>query len=217
MRDSGFLHLINKFSRRSREHKFELFRSVFDPQPCDRVLDVGTSRHHFAPYTFEDFYPYPERIVGGGPDSHEVLSARHVYSQLRYVFFDGCALPFPDKSFDIVFSNAVIEHVLGQGRQVRFAQEVMRVGKGWFVTTPNYFFPFESHYHLPFIHFLPRPAQRVYNRLLGTSIPKGELHELNLLSARGLRRLFPTSRIVKMRVTFWPETLVAYYVDPSRR
>jgi len=84
------------------------------------------------------------------------------------------------------------------------------------VTTPNYWYPFESHYHLPLIQFLPRPVQREYNRLLGTHIPKGTVQELALLSARQLARLFPTSRVARVRVTFWPETLVAYYVDPAR-
>jgi hypothetical protein len=52
--------------------------------------------------------------------------------------------------------------------------------------------------------------------LLGIHIPKGQTQEMGLLSANGLRRLFPTSRIEEVRVTFWPETLVAYYLDPER-
>jgi hypothetical protein len=132
------------------------------------------------------------------------------------VLFDGCALPFPDQSFDLVFSNAVIEHILGPGRQEKFAKEIMRVGKSWFVTTPNYWYPFESHHHLPFFQFLPRPVQMQYNLSFGTHIPKGTVQELGLLSARQLHRLFPISRIAKVRVTFWPETLVAYYLDPER-
>jgi hypothetical protein len=92
----------------------------------------------------------------------------------------------------------------------------MRVGKSWFVTTPNYWYPFESHYHLPLIHFMPRNMQRSYNRLLGSHIPKGQTQELALLSAHGLGRLFPSSRIARVRVTFWPETLVAYYLNPER-
>lgn len=217
MSDSSFQRLLKDLSRKSRQQKFELLRSVFHPRPEDRVLDVGATGLFFAPYTFEDAYPYPGRIVGGGLDAQEVFSARQVYPEPHYALFDGCALPFTDKSFDLVFSNAVIEHILGAGQQARFAGEVMRVGKSWFVTTPNYWYPFESHYHLPFIHFLPRPAQGVYNRLFGTQVPKGTVQELSLLSARRLRRLFPTSRIAKMRVTFWPETLVAYCIDPERR
>jgi hypothetical protein len=217
MNDSYFRLLLKKFSHKSRTKKFALFEAVFRPDPEDRVLDVGASGEVFLRYTFEDVYPYPERVVAGGCDFGEVLSARRYYPQPRYAVFDGCSLPFPDKSFDIVFSNAVIEHILGEGRQAQFAREIMRVGRSWFVTTPNYWYPFESHYHLPLIQFLPRPLRREYNRLFGTSIPKGSVQDLALLSAGQLSRLFPGSRIAKVRVTLWPETLVAYHVDRTRR
>ncbi|MBZ5562081.1 MAG: hypothetical protein LAP13_06635, partial [Acidobacteriia bacterium] len=72
------------------------------------------------------------------------------------------------------------------------------------------------HYHLPLVQFMPRAMQREYNRLLGTHIPKGMVQELALLSARQLHGLFPTGRVARVRVTFWPETLVAYFVDPER-
>jgi len=217
MSESYFRRLLKTLSHKSRAKKFELLDTVFRPRPGDRVLDIGASGEVFLRYTLEDIYRYPQRIVAGGYEVNEVLSARRYYPQPRYAVFDGCALPFPDQSFDLVFSNAVIEHVLGPGRQEQFAREVRRVGKSWFVTTPNYWYPFESHYHLPFIQFLPRPAQREYNRLLGTHIPKGKVQELALLSAHQLRALFPKGRIAKVRVTFWPETLVAYYIDPARR
>ena len=216
MNDGLYKRLLQGFSRKSRQQKFGLFGTVFRSHPEDRVLDIGVSGRLFARYGFEDFYPYPERIIGGGIDFGEVQSAKQAYPLPHYTVFDGCALPFRDKSFEIVFSNAVIEHVLGEGRQAQFSSEIMRVGKSWFVTTPNYWFPFESHYHLPLIQFLPRSAQRGYNRLFGTAIPKGEVQDLALLSASRLQQLFPTSSIARMRVTFWPETLVAYYVDPSR-
>jgi ubiquinone/menaquinone biosynthesis C-methylase UbiE len=214
MPDSRFRHLLKEMSYRSRRKKFELFESVFRPRPEDHVLDIGASGAVFLRYTFEDVYPYPKRITAGGYDLGEVRCARHYYPQPNYAVFDGCRLPFADKSFDLVFSNAVIEHIPRQQKQ--FADEVTRVGKSWFVTTPNYWYPFETHYHLPFIQFLSRPLQREYNRLLGTHIPKGQVQDLALLSTGQLQRLFPTSRVARVRVTFWPETLVAYYVDNNR-
>lgn len=216
MVDSYFKSVLRGFSHKSRTKKFQLFESVFKPRPEERVLDIGASGEVFLRYTFEDVYPYPERIIAGGYSLHEVSSARKCYPKPTYTVFDGCALPFPDKAYDIVFSNAVIEHILGPGRQEQFAREVMRVGKSWFVTTPNYWYPFESHYHLPFIQFMPENMRRTYNNLLGSHIPKGQTQELALLSVHGLRKLFPTSRIEKVRVTFWPETLVAYYVHGER-
>jgi ubiquinone/menaquinone biosynthesis C-methylase UbiE len=216
MNDSVYSRLLRRFSRRSRRKKFELYQKLFKPRPGDRVLDVGAAGDVFSRYTFEDVYPYPERIVGGGYELGEVQSARRHYRQPAYVVFDGCSIPFPDKSFDLVFSNAVIEHIIGRPRQEAFAREVMRVGRSWFVTTPNYWYPFESHHHLPLFQFLPRSAQMAYNRLLGTHIAKGTVQELALLSARQLRQLFPGSQIVGVRVTFWPETLVAYHIEPAR-
>ncbi len=216
MKDSAFSRLLRNMSYKSRTKKFELLKNVFHARPEDLVLDVGASGETFLQYTLEDIYPFPDRIVAGGYEPREILAARRLYPQARYMLFDGCALPFPDQSFDLVFSNAVIEHILGPGRQEKFAQEIRRVGKSWFVTTPNYWYPFESHHHLPFFQFLPHPVQMQYNRLLGTHIPKGTVQELGLLSGRQLHALFPTGRIAKVRVTFWPETLVAYYIESSR-
>jgi hypothetical protein len=217
MSESRIQRVLKNLSHKSRTKKFDLLRSVFDARPTDSVLDIGASGEVFLRYTFEDIYPFPERIIAGGATHEEIASTRRFYPLPQYAVFDGCALPFPDKSFDLAFSNAVIEHILGGGRQEKFAREIMRVGKSWFVTTPNFWYPFESHYHLPFIQFMPRPLERQYNRLVGSHIPKGQVQDLGLLSARNLRRLFPTSEIRKVRVTFWPETLVAYHIDPSRR
>ena len=217
MSESLYRRILRNYSRRSRLGKFELFQSVFQPTAEDRILDVGADPQLFTRYTFEDFYPHQERITGGSIDFKMVCKAREVYPRAQYAIFDGCTLPFPDKSFDIVFSNAVIEHIVGRERQQRFAQEAMRVGKSWFVTTPNYWFPLEVHYFLPLLHYLPTGLQRLYSRLSPSALPKGELIDLELLTARDLRQFFPTSEIVKMRVTFWPETLVAYSIDPERK
>ena len=215
-KDSAFRRALKNLSHRSRTKKFDLLNKVFSARPEDRVLDVGASGGLFLQYCLEDVYPFPSRILAGGYEAREILAARRHYPQPQYALFDGCALPFPDQSFDLVFSNAVIEHILGPGRQEKFAQEIMRVGKNWFVTTPNFWYPFETHHHLPFFQFLPLPAQMLYNRWLGTHIPKGTVQELGLLSARQMQRLFPTSQIAKVRVTFWPETLVAYRIADGR-
>ncbi len=89
------------------------------------------------------------------------------------------------------------------------------MGKSWFLTTPNYWFPFESHSYLLFYQFLPPGLQRRYHQLFG-KLADGRAQDVELLSATRLQRLFPSSSIAKLRVTFWPETLVAYFACASR-
>ena len=145
---------------------------------------------------FEELYPWPERITALG--LHDGAGFRARYPRIAYVQGDACALPFEDGSFDVVFSNAVIEHVGGRERQRRLVSEALRVGRRVFLTTPNRRFPVEVHTALPLVHWLPdRAAHRVYD-LLG----KGFAKDLDLLSSRSLEALFPGRvRVVNLGLT----------------
>jgi hypothetical protein len=96
--------------------------------------------------------------------------------------------------------------------QQAMAREIMRVGKKWFITTPNYWFPYEMHHKLPFFQFLPARVQRYIQVRYGTW-PQSEI--ISLLSARRMRRLFPTGEVKTLRVTFWPETIIAYHAGDT--
>jgi len=83
---------------------------------------------------------------------------------------------------------------------------VQGVGKVLFFATPNFGYPIDPHYHLPYIQLLRETTQRRLVKRLGKT-PYDHLH---LLTAKQLRRLFPTGEVVGCRVTFYPETLIAY-------
>jgi hypothetical protein len=87
----------------------------------------------------------------------------------NWVQADGRYLPFHNKSFDLVLSNAVIEHVGNYEDQIKFINEHERVGKTWILTTPNRLFPVESHTRALFVHMRKSWSHPSFTRLLSKS------------------------------------------------
>jgi SAM-dependent methyltransferase len=115
---------------------------------------------------------------------------------------------FDTGSFDVVFSNSVIEYVGAFSDQERMASEVLRVGKRYYVQTPNRFFPIEPHFLLPGFQFLPRwmkvaMIQRFalgwYDRAATREEACCLADEIRLLRRGELRRLFPGGKIMEER------------------
>ena len=79
--------------------------------------------------------------------------------KFEWVIGDARKLSFPDNTFEIVYSNSVIEHLGNFDDQRRFAAECRRVGRSYFVQTPNRNFPIEPHLLTPFVHWLPKEWQ----------------------------------------------------------
>ena len=186
------MRLIDEISLRSRRRKFALFMETMAPTAETTVLDVGADDAAFGEHGrcgtlnfFEELYPWPERITALGTNAGTRF--RESYPNVRYVQGDALELPFGDGEFDVVFSNAVIEHVGCRPQQRRFVEEALRVAGRAFITTPNRLFPVEVHTRLPVVHWLPNTlAHRAYDLAR-----KPWAKENCLLGPRALRDLFP--------------------------
>src|SRR5262245_6744804 len=130
MRIHTIYHQMFKFWRRRR---FALFFRLLSPRPSDTLLDVGG-----YPGIWLSHSPHMARI--DALNVHEVCwtGADSSSHNIRTLVGDGCALSMPDKSYDIGFSNSVIEHVGSWERQLQFAAEIRRVAKALWVQTPAY-------------------------------------------------------------------------------
>jgi SAM-dependent methyltransferase len=184
----------------------ELFLRAVAPEPETRVLDVGVGDTGFATEAgvaashnfFEALYPWPERItaVSDVPLPHFAQE----FPQVETVTADGRELPFPDDAFDVAFSNAVVEHVGGREDQRRFVHELCRVARRVFLSTPNRWFPIETHTLVPLVHWLPRrPRDRVF-----AALGRDRWRGVELLDTRRLVELFPdtvTTRLLEARIT----------------
>src|SRR5438477_6967224 len=110
--------------RRWRSRRYDRFCALV-LRPNDRILDIGAGRgsalerfNSTNPTTALDLEP------GDGP----WLRGANV----TVVQGDGTALVYTDRSFDVAFSNSVIEHI-PHGQQAAFAAEVRRVATSYFV------------------------------------------------------------------------------------
>jgi SAM-dependent methyltransferase len=185
-----------------REGRYRSFMELCRIAPDDRILDVGAGLgaalerfNTTNTIVAVDLEPREDGWLGG--PNVTVLQG------------DGTDLPFADGEFDAVFSSSVIEHVPKELQQA-FADECRRVGKRYFVQTPNRWFLVEPHYQMPFFHFLPERIQRALNRRFTMGWQqRGEWEDITLLSARDLRRLFPDATIHRERVFGLAKSLMA--------
>ena len=190
----------------NRRRKLALFMERIRPGPQTRVVDVGVgdtgfgtepgvaSSHNF----FEALYPWPERITA--VSDVPLPNFAQEFPTITTVTASGTDLPFEDDAFDVAFSNAVVEHVGGRDEQRRFVAELCRVAPRVFLSTPNRWFPLETHTLVPFVHWLPRP---VAGRIFG-ALGKDGWKRVDLLTKRELLELFPPSveaRVIESRIT----------------
>ncbi len=192
---------------------FERFMGELRPDRNTRILDVGVTSDTSQAESnyFEKLYPYPDRITCVGTEDGAHLERE--YPGLKYIKVrTGEPLPFAAREFDIVFSNAVIEHVGSRAEQAAFARELCRVGNAIFVTTPNRWFPVEHHTGLPLLHWLPSKA---FRKLIKSSRYRywSDEKNLNLLTTREFGSLFPPGaqmRVDRVRVFGITSNLMAY-------
>src|ERR1035437_7715575 len=216
MHQADLLHsLSQRFRRRRMQHFLRTFRITADT----RILDIGGTPDNWALVPVR-----PRLVLLNMPRAQADLSGA-----AHWVAGDGRSLPFRDQSFDVVFSNSVIEHVGDAPAQRQFASEIARVGRAYWVQTPNRWFPVEQHLLTPFVHWLPKHCQRwivprftVWGALVRPSVGRRAfylahyLDDVRLLSAAEFAALFPGARLIRERVCGWTKSLVAVRPQSKR-
>jgi SAM-dependent methyltransferase len=183
--------LTARVTNRSRQERLARFLTLMRPGPGDTILDVGVTDTAWRASNFlESGYPWPERITAVGLS--EMPTFRTLFPDVTFVVADGRRLPFEDQTFDVGFSNAVIEHVGSRDEQRKFVSEMLRTCRRVFVATPNAGFPIDPHTVLPFVHWLPIRIRYPLLRWTGNALWANEA-TLNPLSAQDLCSMFPAS------------------------
>jgi len=197
----GIYQLYNWLQPGFRRQRIELFLRLFQPTAVTRILDVGGYLGNW-----DGVVPIESQVTVLNLSHHQ--SDKPVPARFMLEIGDGCNLKHADQSFDIAYSNSVIEHLTTWENQKKFAAEIRRVGRQVYVQTPNRWFPIEPHYVTLFVHFLPRALAK---KLLpwisfrgwfrsGDNIDLCEMaDELRLLNYSELKELFPDCEIHRER------------------
>jgi hypothetical protein len=123
----------------------------------------------------------------------------------RVIEGSGCKMPFPSKSFDLVFSNSAIAFVGGYNAQKAMAGEIQRVGKRYFIQTPNHDFFLDWRTYVPWFHFLsPAHQAWIHSRIAVGRYPRAidfgdawvQATRVRDLNRREVKALFPRGKIL---------------------
>lgn len=183
---------------RSRKKKYNELLTLLDLKERTSILDIGVNDQEYSPVDnyFEKRYPHPKNITV--LSIQELIQFPKRYPKISTVVYRGGSFPFKDKSFSVVISNAVIEHVGSRNDQIFFINEMLRVGKKIYFSTPAKEFPIEIHTNYPIIHWLPK---HFFNQIVNFSGKKwASGNYMNLLSRKNLQQLLATSNATKYRI-----------------
>lgn len=199
---------------KARRKRFDFFLSLLSalPKPV-RILDIGGTQEFWKNMQYTD---EKEVYVDLLNLEHQPVSYRNFTS----VKGDATDLRnFPDQSYDVVFSNSVIEHLFTWENQQKMAREVQRVGRNYFIQTPNRYFPVEPHFVFPLFQFLPVPVRvgllMRFNlghvkKFTSRDAALTQVKEIQLLSVRQMKQLFPGCAIYYDKFAGLNKSIVAY-------
>lgn len=204
------------FSKKVREKRFSLFNSLIESVPAPfKIIDVGGTQVFWETEGFCAPKSRDVEIVIFNLENTEVT-----YPNLKSVSGDARDMKqFADNEFDIVFSNSVIEHVGNYEDQQRMANEIRRLGKRYFLQTPNYYFPIEPHFIFPFFQFFPVwiKVWLVTNFDIGWFKKLNDKHKatalvnsVKLLTKKEVADLFPNATIAEEKIFGITKSFMVY-------
>lgn len=203
----------NSVATRMRRRRFQLFLSLLRTLKGHiEILDIGGTQQFWD--------------LMGGIDSADLrvtlLNIGHQpVSSSRFISAAGDARSMPqfrNGSFDVVFSNSVIEHLGDYRQQQRMANEVQRVGQRFFIQTPNKRFPLEPHFLLPWFQYYPLSLRAWlvnhfdvgwYRRIPDAASAFAEVNSIHLLTRKRFASLFSGATIHEEKVLGVTKSFIA--------
>lgn len=157
------------YSLRNRRKKADLILAFLAEQCIKDVLLVGATGDENAADPGMANSGVIERTIAERFPVKMGINIEPAITAYPFLIADARDMPFEDDYVDFALANAIIEHVGGECEQRRMVEEMTRVARTWIITTPNRWFPVESHTSTLFLHWFPkwrRGREKDFTRLL---------------------------------------------------
>jgi hypothetical protein len=193
-------NILKKIANDARNEFFNILKTSTGYDKNKSVIDVGTTPsldelHNILLSKIKD-----NRNVTCLSNLNCKVLLKKYPNIKKIILGDGKKNNLPNNSYDIVHSNATIEHVGSHKNQLKFIKECIRISKKYiFIQTPNRFYPIDFHTFLPFIHWLPKNIHRKILRIIGLNFYSLEKN-LNLLSEQDLFQLCKNLNIKNFKI-----------------
>lgn len=199
---------------RMRDGRWALVNRLFPDLPALSVVDLGGTVEAWrrAPVR-------PARVTvlnlfePGHSEDDSVLSVTGDACRAR----EALAAAGASVTYDLVFSNSLLEHVGGHAQRVALAEEVHALAPRHWVQTPYRYFPVEPHWLFPGLQFLPLAARSrvaaswpfAHSRPESSAQAMSEVQWTELVGIAEMRAYFPGSRIHREKLAGLTKSLVA--------
>ena len=192
-------------SYKKRAARFDELVRRFPALADMAVLDVGGEAHFW-----ESARIRPSHVTTVNLLRDPELGKWHAHSTA-----DACTFA-PRRSYDLVVSNSLIEHVGGYRYRQQLAEVIRGAAPAYWVQTPNRYFPIEPHYMAPGFQFVPLAWRAhliarwplTWHRDPSVDHAFDEAASTELLGVTELRRLFPDGDLWREKMAGLTKSLV---------
>jgi hypothetical protein len=206
-----FYQFMHPYAARKRRQRSQWFVDVMNIQRNMNIIDLGGS-----PTIWEHIsVPLNITLVNIQYEDNDRLHAERIRQhKFQFIQGDACRVKFQSNSFDLAFSNSVIEHVGDEHKRAAFAGEIRRLAARYWVQTPSKYFPIEAHTGMPFWWYYPEGLRSTLKQKWSETIPEWTkmIEGTTVLEWQELQRLLPESRILTERTFGIAKSYIAYKV-----